>query len=228
MGLFGSFHCVGMCGPLAMSLPIYSNDVWVKFYGSFLYNAGRVLTYSLFGLVFGLVGQSFRLFGFQQGLSVIIGIAVILFIFLPKKYLIFSNQIILVKYLGRLREQLARLFSQRNQSSLLLIGALNGLLPCGLVYMAASAAVTAGSIQKSILFMSFFGLGTLPMMWAVAFFGGFANLRIRQSIRNVYPYMIVIMGCLLILRGMGLGIKNVSPGFDHAKTIVISCLPDRH
>jgi len=212
-----------MCGPLALSLPLKDDSVWSKFSGGLLYNTGRIVTYSLFGLVFGIIGKSVALFGFQQWLSITLGILIIVFVILPKRVASFSNNNFATKYLERLRSALGRLFSNKNNSSLFSIGLLNGLLPCGLVYMAAAGAVATGNIINSIFFMAFFGLGTLPMMWSIAFFGNYVGIGLRQKIRRAYPYMMTLMACLLILRGMGLGIPYVSPRVDIEKKIVHSC-----
>jgi uncharacterized protein len=223
MGLLGSFHCVGMCGPLALSLPLNNNSFWAKFSGALLYNAGRIVTYALFGLVFGAIGKSVALFGYQQWLSVILGLLIIIFIMLPKRLAAFNKKNFAVTYFEKLRHSLGQLFLKQNYSSLFLIGLLNGLLPCGLVYMAAAGAVATADITNSILFMAFFGLGTLPTMWGVAFFGNYMGIGIRQKIRKAYPYMMMLMACLLILRGMGLGIPYVSPKVDVEKKAVHGC-----
>lgn len=223
MGLLGSFHCVGMCGPLALSLPLNNDSFWSKFSGGLLYNAGRIVTYSLFGLVFGIIGKSVALFGFQQWLSVILGVLIIVFVILPKRVAFLNNNNFVMKYFERLRSTLGKLFFNKNYSSLFSIGLLNGLLPCGLVYMAAAGAVATGNILNSIFFMAFFGLGTLPMMWSIAFFGNYIGVGLRQKIRKAYPYMMTLMACLLILRGMGLGIPYVSPKVDSEKKVVHSC-----
>jgi len=211
MGLLGSFHCVGMCGPLALSLPLSNNSSWAKFSGAFLYNAGRVVTYSVFGLLFGSIGKTVALFGYQQWLSVILGLLIIVFIILPKRIKSINNNNFLMAFFEKIRAALGQLFFKKNYASLFSIGLLNGLLPCGLVYMAAAGAVATGDIVNSVLFMAFFGLGTLPVMWSVAFFGNYVSIGIRQKIRKAYPYMMMLMACLLILRGMGLGIPYVSP-----------------
>ncbi|GAB2816610.1 sulfite exporter TauE/SafE family protein [Ferruginibacter profundus] len=223
MGLLGSFHCVGMCGPLALSLPLSSDGNWAKFSGAFLYNAGRVVTYSVLGLVFGALGKSVALFGYQQWLSVILGVLIIVFIILPKRIASFNNNNFLLSFFEKIRAALGQLFFKKNYSSLFSIGLLNGLLPCGLVYMAAAGAVATGDIGNSVLFMAFFGLGTLPVMWSVAFFGNYVSIGIRQKIRKAYPYMMMLMACLLILRGMGLGIPYVSPKADVEKKEIKSC-----
>ncbi len=224
IGMVGSFHCVGMCGPLALALPLSSNSFAAKFFGAFIYNAGRIVTYSMFGLMFGLIGQTAALFNFQQWLSIITGALILLFIIIPKKYkmqTVASNRT--TAFFTGIRLKLGHLFTQKNKTSLFVIGLLNGLLPCGLVYMAVAGAIASGSIGNSILFMAAFGLGTLPIMWSIAFLGNYIGISFRQKIRRAYPYMMTVMACLLILRGMGLGIPYVSPKMNAAKTEVQRC-----
>lgn len=219
MGIAGSFHCVGMCGPLALSLPLPNNSFLAKISGALIYNAGRIVTYAAFGVLFGLIGQTAALFGFQQWLSVVSGALILLGIILPKKYKFQTGGSgFFTKVFSKIRSALGRLFRQQNNGSLFLIGLLNGLLPCGLVYLAAAGAIAAGGVGESALFMAAFGLGTLPVMWSVAFFGHLAGFNLRQRIRKVYPYMMALMACLLIVRGLGLGIPYLSPkaGAGHA------------
>jgi sulfite exporter TauE/SafE len=223
IGLLGSFHCVGMCGPLALSLPFNSDSFWSKFSGALLYNMGRIVTYSTFGLVFGTIGKSLSLFGYQQWLSIALGVAIIFFVVLPKRFSSFNNSNAVIKFLENLRTALGKLFAKDNHFSLFSIGLLNGLLPCGLVYMAAAGAIATGDILKSVVFMSFFGLGTLPIMWSIAFFGNYIGISIRQKIRTAYPYLMTLMACLLILRGMGLGIPYISPLVEKEKQVVQGC-----
>ncbi len=223
MGLLGSFHCVGMCGPLALSLPINNDRPSARFSGVLLYNTGRILTYSIFGLIFGLIGKSAAFFGFQQWLSIILGLLIIYFVVLPKRFSIFNNKSFVLPFFEKIRSSLGELFFRKNYSSLFFIGILNGLLPCGLVYMAAAGAVATGEVPGSILFMAFFGLGTLPMMWSIAFFGNYVSISIRQKIRRAYPYLVTFMACLLILRGLGLGIPYLSPEMKKEKANMIEC-----
>jgi hypothetical protein len=223
IGLLGSFHCVGMCGPLALSLPLNNDSFWSKFSGALLYNMGRIVTYSTFGLVFGTIGKSLSFFGYQQWISIALGIAIIFFVVLPKRFSSFNNSNAVIKFLENLRTALGKLFAKDNHFSLFSIGLLNGLLPCGLVYMAAAGAIATGDILKSVVFMAFFGLGTLPIMWSVAFFGNYIGISIRQKIRTAYPYLMTLMACLLILRGMGLGIPYISPLVEKEKQVVQGC-----
>jgi sulfite exporter TauE/SafE len=223
IGAIGSFHCIGMCGPLALSLPLSGNK-GAKFIGAFLYNSGRVVTYSFFGLVFGMIGQSAALFGFQQWLSIIVGALIIVFVIIPKRIGMYSTASVNI-FFNKLRSALGRLFFKKNQSSLFVIGLLNGFLPCGLVYMAVAGAIASAGVLNSMVFMAFFGLGTLPVMWSVSYFGNFIGVVVRQKIRKAYPYLMLLMAGLLILRGLGLGIPYISPQMNTNAQSVQSCCP---
>ena len=227
LGMIGSFHCIGMCGPLAFSLPLKNNNDVAKFAGSFIYNLGRIITYSLLGLLFGLAGKSFSIFGFQQMLSVIVGTTILIFIFMPKKWG-FNKETnnIVIRYSATIRKALGKLFFNKNYYSLLAIGLLNGLLPCGLIYMAVAAALATADPLKSAFFMAIFGLGTLPVMWSVSFFGNYIGIGLRQKIRSSYPIIMVLMACLLVVRGLGLGIPYISPSINAATKQVQVCHPE--
>jgi len=224
MGVIGSFHCVGMCGPLALALPLKDDNLQSKFFGALLYNSGRIVTYSLFGLVAGLLGKSFALFGFQQWLSITAGSIIVLLVILPKLFpASFKKVDVAGNFFQKIRHTFGQLFFKKNQSTLFAIGFLNGLLPCGLVYLAIAAATATGDLLNAVVFMAAFGAGTLPVMWSIAFWGNFINVKIRQKIRAAYPYMMMLMACLLILRGMGLGIPYVSPAADAGKKTISCC-----
>jgi sulfite exporter TauE/SafE len=224
LGALGSVHCIGMCGPIALALPSVNSHPAAKFTGTLLYNAGRIFTYSILGAVFGLVGMSFGIFGLQQWLSVILGLTIIIFLVVPMDRLGRNN--VLVQFFSQLRSSLAALFSRRNYQSLFAIGLLNGLLPCGMIYMAVAAAISTAAVLKSSLFMAAFGLGTLPVMWSISFFGSAINLQVRKGIKKMYPYILFGMAALLIIRGLGLQIPYLSPGFHHhmeSGTNVLEC-----
>lgn len=216
MGGLGSFHCIGMCGPIALSLPLVAKSNLSKFISSLLYNFGRIITYSLIGAIAGLAGKTFALFGAGQWLSVVIGAMIILFVALPGR--IFTKTKIFQPFFNSIRKALGHFLSDQHYYNSFMIGILNGFLPCGLLYMAIGTAVATGSIINSSLFMASFGLGTLPLMWVVAFWGSFLKLNMRHSIRKLYPYMMLLMGVLLIVRGLGLGIPYLSPAYDTACT----------
>mgnify|MGYP001025845879 FL=1 len=220
LGFLGSFHCVGMCGPIALSLPVQHLKGLNKLYGILLYNSGRIATYAILGMVFGTIGLSFRYFGWQQWLSIILG-GLLLFSFIiqiahiriGKKSFSFS------KWNHWVTSLLAPLFRNRKKHTLFLIGFLNGLLPCGLVYMALAGAIATGYITYSAVFMAAFGAGTLPAMIMASYAAGWITLPVRNKIRKAMPYMVALMGILLILRGMDIHIPIITPHIQHAGAV---------
>jgi sulfite exporter TauE/SafE len=212
LGLMGSFHCVGMCGPIAIALPLNSTNWFTRVIGSLLYNLGRAFTYAIMGAVFGVLGEGLQLGGFQRWISVVMGVVMILAVVFPT---LFKGSKKLDKYLYgynvRLKKRFGLLFNKASYSSLLIIGLLNGLLPCGLVYMALAGAIATGGVSSGALFMFVFGLGTLPMLLLLSLIGNVVSGSLKSTINKMIPYVIVIIGTLFILRGMNLGIKYISP-----------------
>ena len=224
MGLAGSLHCIGMCGPLALSLPVSHNNNLSRISGGLIYNSGRILSYTGMGLIFGSLGNLIIAAKWQSRLSIGLGMIILIYLLFPKKYFHFSTATILSKPFMLLRQQLGKLFQSKKLSSLLFIGMLNGFLPCGLVYLALTSSIISASPVNGGLFMLFFGLGTFPMMFATLLMGNYLNQSLRQQIHKAVPALLFFMAVLLILRGMNLGIPFISPelgaGHHHA---VIEC-----
>ena len=221
IGFLASFHCLGMCGPIALALPLGNKTPAGKVLGSLLYNVGRILTYLMLGLFFGLIGEGFAVAGFQQVLSIVLGSLLILGILLP---LIVSKRLApeawLVRKMGFVKSGLSKLFKKRDFFSLFMIGSLNGLLPCGLVYIAIFGAINTGESVSGAAYMMLFGLGTLPMMFVLPLIGNLLSVKLRSKIRKMVPVMIALIGVLFILRGMNLGIPYVSPPMKEIITSV--------
>lgn len=215
LGLLGSFHCIGMCGPIAIALPLKNDSWFTRILGAGLYNIGRSITYALLGAIFGLAGMGFKLGGLQQWVSIIMGAVMILSVIFPAVFRK-SEQIdaIISRLVGRLIKRFRKMFSIRSYYSLFVIGILNGFLPCGLVYVAIAGAITTGTIPDGALYMFLFGLGTIPVMLSVSIVGNILTTRFRNIIRKVIPVFIVLIGIIFILRGMNLGIKYISPKMD--------------
>lgn len=215
LGIMGSFHCIGMCGPIVLALPLHGNNVRQKIFGGLLYNLGRTVTYGIMGAVFGLLGQGLRLVGFQQAVSIIMGVAMVVSVLFPA---LFRNQYNLRKssnrIIGKLKKSIAEMFSVRSFQSLFFIGLLNGLLPCGLVYIAIAGAITTGSLSLGIWYMILFGLGTIPMLLTLGVAGNLVSTKLRQKINRLIPALIVIVGIFFILRGLNLNIRFLSPTRD--------------
>jgi uncharacterized protein len=214
LGFLGGVHCIGMCGPIALALPVHQKPPLQMIVAILTYNFGRITTYASFGILFGLIGQSFVLFGFQQILSIVTGCLILSGLLFTR---FFSTSAIsgkIFKYLSWLKQTMAGQFKRRGISSFFTIGLLNGLLPCGMVYIALAGAVSTGSVYKGALFMAVFGLGTLPFMFTVTYFSNLLSLKLRNGLSKAVPVVIGIMAILLILRGTGLGIDYISPGME--------------
>ena len=210
-GLLGSFHCVGMCGPIAFMLPIDRKNQTKGVFQILSYHLGRLLTYSLIGLLFGLLGKGFYFFGFQQQLSIIVGVSMILIILFPKFFskVNFSKNI--NKIIFKVKNALGKELKKKGNDTFFTIGFLNGFLPCGLVYMAVFGALATTNALSGSLYMFLFGLGTIPLMTAVVFLGNFTKGTFRKKIQKTIPVLVVFIGILFVLRGLGLGIPFISP-----------------
>ncbi|MBL4938724.1 MAG: sulfite exporter TauE/SafE family protein [Lutibacter sp.] len=212
LGLAGSFHCIGMCGPIAFVIPVDRSFKSKLFFQIFLYNFGRLITYSFIGLLFGFIGKGLYLAGFQQRLSVLMGILMIALVLIPVSlFNKFNFSKPLYKIISKVKSKLRIYLNKKSNKALFLIGFFNGFLPCGLVYMALMGSISTGNAFQGTLYMTLFGLGTIPMMTAAIVLGNFVNLSLRKKIQNIIPAFVVIIGLLFILRGLGLGIPYISP-----------------
>ncbi len=212
IGLFGSLHCIGMCGPIALALP-QNFETKISYLTSRVsYNFGRILTYVFIGAIFGLFGSQLMFAGFQQYLSIALGVAIILFIIQPKKY---QNSFLKITFieiiLTKLKFAIGKLFTKSSQRSIFVLGILNGFLPCGLVYTGIAGAVAMGSTFDGMMFMLAFGIGTFPIMFTVAAFGKVVSLSTRKKMTKLVPVFAVLLAIIFIMRGLNLGIPYVSP-----------------
>ena len=211
-GLISSFHCIGMCGPIAMMLPVDRNNEAKKITQIITYHIGKLTAYGILGLVFGFLGRSFYLAGMQQQLSIIVGILMIMVAVIPERVFAkynFSKPI--YKGISKIKQQLGSQFANKSYKSLFTIGLLNGFLPCGMVYVALFGAIAMQSASLGVLYMVLFGLGTVPMMSLVVYIQSYLTLNFRNKIQKIIPYVGVCIGVLFVLRGLDLGIPYVSP-----------------
>lgn len=211
-GLISSFHCIGMCGPIAIMLPVDHQNPVRKAFQISTYHLGRLSAYASIGLIFGALGKGFFLAGMQQHLSIAIGILMIVFIVVPERKLAqynFSKPI--YNIISKVKSALGKQFKNKSYQSLFTIGLLNGFLPCGMVYVALFGAIAMQSVGYGMAYMILFGIGTLPLMSLVMYINSFITPNFRNKIQTVIPYVAVFIGCLFILRGLGLGIPFISP-----------------
>ncbi len=212
LGLMGSFHCLGMCGPIAFILPVDRNNNAKMSLQTLLYHLGRMTAYALIGFIFGYVGKGISLVGFQQKVSLILGIVMVVLAFVPaSKVLRLKPLAGWNKFVYFVKNSLSNYLQKRSTLGFYVIGFFNGLLPCGLVYIALVGAMATGDPVMGALYMAIFGLGTTPMMTLAIYLGNFVSVKIRNKINKLIPYAVVLVGMLFILRGLNLGIKYLSP-----------------
>ncbi len=226
LGATGSLHCVGMCGPLSLALPVHHLSKTQKFFSFLLYQFGRILTYSTIGLLFGLAGRRIYIAGYQQWFSIAMGILVLS---IAALYFI-GQKTVHIKSLNRfyffVQQQISRLLKSANGPfSFLLMGMANGLLPCGMIYIALAATLSFTEVIQSVSFMAMFGAGTLPAMMLVGYAGQMLNPEWRSNLRKLVPVFISLMGVILILRGMNLGIPFISPELPQVNGTAVICHP---
>lgn len=223
LGFFGSLHCLGMCGPIAFMLPLDRQRKSKKIVQLSIYHFGRMLSYGLLGLLFGLVGKGLYLFGFQQNLSILVGVIMILLVLLPSTY-VKRYRIAKPIYglLAKVKSSLGNELKKRTPDTFLTIGFLNGFLPCGLVYMALLGAVALGNAWQGSLYMLLFGVGTVPLMTTAVLFSSLLKGSAKRTVQKLIPVFVVLIGALFIIRGLGLGIPYVSPKAPTTTTEMVS------
>ena len=228
IGLMGSVHCVGMCGPLALALPMQENNKWAAIV---LYLSGKTFTYSLLGLFFGLFGSSFVIAGLQQVLSVLLGIGMLciaIALFFKKAWFhggAFSSWASMA-----VSRWFIKVMESRSVLAPVLFGMLNGLLPCGLVYMGIIGAMATASARGGMLYMAAFGVGTMPAMLLFLLMAKKLSFKGRMFIQNMTPFLLVVLAGLLVVRGLGLAVPYLSPALSEASVVEkvaskMGCMP---
>lgn len=205
-GLVASLHCVGMCGPIALALPVGGLPEGKAWVARVLYNLSRSLSYGVLGLLAGLFGERLSLFGWQQQVSVGAGILMI-FLVTGKRFIPFPVTATL---------SFRKLLQTKKNWAFAGAGLLNGLLPCGLVYVALSGALTASSPADGFLFMFAYGVGTMPAMLSVSWLWKRVSVPVRQRLNRLIPVYTILLALLFIWRGLGFGLPfsphTPSPG----------------
>lgn len=225
LGLTSSLHCVGMCGPIALAMPGRGRSMVHVLPGRLLYHVGRLTTYVMLGAIVGTLGEGFSLMGYQQGLSIALGVMLLVLALgtasVESKFLSIP---LVNRGMGQLKRSMGRILKQGSAPSLFNLGILNGLLPCGFVYLGLAGAVASGDIWRSMAYMALFGLGTWPAMVTLSLAGPFISDRLRQVARPIMLGVTLAFATLLILRGLDLGIPYLSPSMGvEGGTTVVEC-----
>lgn len=224
MGLLGSLHCVGMCGPIALALPYNKTTQWKSIANLLLYNSGRVITYGFLGLLVGALGRGIALAGYQQSLSIALGISLLIVaIFSINVEHKLVNLPFAKHFYGKVREALQQRLNKNGATTLFSIGILNGFLPCGFVYVGLAGAVTTASLFNSMLYMLLFGLGTIPLMLIFSLSAQIIGIKRRRQLTKLIPAFTIIFGVLFIIRGLNLGVPFLSPEIGRIIGSAILC-----
>lgn len=206
LGFLGSFHCIGMCGPIAMAVGGANQQRF--FSNKIIYNLGRAITYSGLGLVVGALGFSLSLAGIQQGLSIAMGILILVLSLSYKKADQFLTIPALSGFVVWLKSKLGNYLKAGGTKAYFFSGLANGLLPCGMVYMALIAALGLQNPWMGATYMFFFGLGTIPMLLFLMYSGTLLSIPLRLKFQKAIPYIGIIIGILFVFRGLGLGLHG--------------------
>lgn len=205
LGLLGSFHCIGMCGPIALSIPGENRSSGAMLFRGLLYNSGRIFTYAFLGFGLGILGMGATIAGYQNLLSIILGALIVIFAIVPRIKLPGKLNHWYAQFSGMISSSIATLFKKKSSSSSFLIGLLNGFLPCGFVVTALAVALVTDTALHSSIYMALFGLGTLPVMLLMNMAPGFISPKMRTKLRPFSTYFAIIIGLLLIWRGFMVG-----------------------
>jgi sulfite exporter TauE/SafE len=223
LGLLSSVHCLGMCGPLALAVPSPPGGPFVRLRSALILNSGRVLTYTLLGAAMGVFGRGLQLAGLQQVVSIVLGALILLGLLAPRVLSRFPLPLAPARLVIRLQSLMARHLNRTAPEALFFTGMLNGLLPCGMVYLALAGAVAQVSVAEAALFMSAFGLGTWPLLLGLRLGASALNGTFRAQLRRLTPVAYAVMAVLFIARGMDLGIPYLSPALPKANAAAAVC-----
>lgn len=218
IGLLGSIHCVGMCGPVALALPFQGRShVWK---GILAYNFGRLLTYALIGAIAGILGKGLWVAGMQKHITLALGIALALIALFSISIESHLLRLPVVRVFHQwILEHLGTWMRKEGTIAALMIGIFNGFIPCGLVYMAIAGALTGGSIFFGALFMVLFGLGTFPLMALTGIAGQALDLTWRRRLRRFAPVLLLLIAALFIFRGLDFQVPNHFRFLEEARDI---------
>lgn len=211
LGLFGSLHCIGMCGPLMLAVPSNAQKRGQFLLERIVYHIGKAITYGLMGAILGFAGRSI-LMDIQQNFSIIMGVTLLITVAIPLGLQSQLEKLSPLRYIYTLvKSKFSSLMKQRGYVALTLMGMLNGLLPCGLVYTALIGATVVADIWQSALFMVIFGIGTAPALILISLSGKLISVKFRSLISRAFPAFSIALALILILRGLNLGIPMISP-----------------
>ncbi len=225
-GLVGSLHCLGMCGPIALSLPGTAQQGGRYLLGRLLYNLGRIVTYSALGAVVAMMGVAAAMFDVQRWFSLALGVVMIALALhhygvWGKKWAQGDNMVT-----RAWRRGMGRVMQIQGHAGMFALGLMNGILPCGLVYAGLFLAANSAAAWEGAAKMALFGLGTVPLMLSLSWSGKWLGGWLRKRSRMIMPTMMAFLGIMFLVRGMALGIPYLSPRMEQGSSpgkVKMSC-----
>jgi len=218
LGFAGSFHCMGMCSPLVMAVSSMKPSAVMN---RILYNGGRITTYALMGAVVAAIGLALPFDKFQNVFSIVLGIVLLLIAFGATKLQIPGLTTLIQKLTIFLKQKFGYYLRQKNKTSIIILGSLNGLLPCGLTFVALTYCLTLQGPLDGLNFMLLFGAGTLPVMLGLTSMIHLLVKRLNWKIQKVTTAMLIVSGCLLIARVFLIHLPHASSFGEGLKDIVL-------
>ena len=218
LGLGGSLHCIGMCGPIALLVP-GSGSTADRLSRTLSYNFGRISMYALAGALFGWLGKGLFVAGWQQGISIAFGGLLIIGVLFPALLKKWKPNARWFSVMNQLKGKLFPLIKKQSTGGSFIVGVLNALLPCGLIYTAIAGAILTGSPLLAAQYMALFGTGTAIAMMVLSLSGGLLMQKYRLQLSKALPALLFTMGLIFILRGMNLGIPYLSPKIEKEKAV---------
>ncbi|CAN5385773.1 sulfite exporter TauE/SafE family protein [soil metagenome] len=217
IGFAGSLHCLGMCSPLVMAVTSFKKPY---IYNRIIYNIGRILMYGVLGMVAGAFGSLLNLNGIQIILSFVLGGLLVLM------GLTGSNLVRRIPFLSFIihhvtawtKARFSQILKEKKALSHFLLGTLNGLLPCGLTYLALTYCMILPDYPSGFLFMLAFGLGTLPVMLGFTTFLKYLMQRYQFSFHRFSTVSMIVLGILLIGRATLEHTKAITP--DNTSVVI--------
>lgn len=221
MGFTGSLHCAGMCGPIIWIMPFQVFSGLQKMLAIALYHIGRISVYAFMAVVLHSFKELFNP-RVQQYVSVFSGVLLLvagIITFVPGHSIKFK-----LPWSEPVKKMLGKVIGNPGLGAIGAAGVLNGLLPCGLVYMALSATMAMPSATGAAMLMYVFGVGTMPMLVGITLLKSKMNFVKGVNIKRFAPVIVFSFGLLFVLRGLNLGIPYLSPKVEMtAKEVKSSC-----
>ncbi|MEM6396251.1 MAG: sulfite exporter TauE/SafE family protein [Bacteroidota bacterium] len=212
LGIGGSLHCMSMCGPLVLAVPGLRADQGNQLTKLVVYHSGRVIVYALIGLIVGSLGWGLQLVNFQGTLAIATGLFIIgIALFkLDFKRLFVSKASSASIWQRTINKYFSIYIKKDGWTATLVLGMLNGLIPCGLVYVAIISAVNVNAPLHGALYLLAFGLGTMPLLFATSIIGKRVFQYISFNKRYLQQAVLVAVGLIFIWRGLNF---NFPEGF---------------